>query len=101
MVTVVPYAIRDDKHGLAGLSHVGKVAFWLNSRTSILLRPTSINGLRTACCAAACLPGRKSPRSSIVDPSTMLLIPRVRAIDSSLLYNSSLQKKQRFVSFAR
>ena len=58
VVTCVPYGMRDDRHGCAGLSQLGSPAFWASIRMSCLLMLASTNGDRTEKLVAAFMPGR-------------------------------------------
>ena len=64
----VPYGKRDDRHAIAGLSHVGSSKARDSSRISAFPSPASIRGARTPRWRAAAIPGRWSPRSSTVAP---------------------------------
>ena len=64
----VPYGKRDDRHAIAGLSHVGSPAARDSARMSALPRPASISGAFTPRSRAETMPGRWSPRSSTVAP---------------------------------
>ena len=58
VVTCVPYGMRDDRHGCAGLSQLGSPAFLASIRMSCLLMLASTNGDRTEKLVAAFMPGR-------------------------------------------
>jgi hypothetical protein len=54
----VPYGMRDERHGAAGLSWFGRPKYFAAARTSALVNPASASGDRTPRSRAACRPGR-------------------------------------------
>ena len=63
-----PYWKRDERHANEGLSQVGRPSRRDSSRISVFQSPASIRGARTPERSAAFIPGRWSPRSSMLAP---------------------------------
>ncbi len=79
---------REERHGCAGASEVGRSYNRDNSRTSALLKPASFRGASTANSAAAFEPGRRCAGSSPFSPYAMAEDPRSRA-SAFIFANSS------------
>jgi len=56
-----------DRHGLAGLSHVGNPQAFARANVRLFVKPASCND-KTRCSGGGVRPGRKSPRSSRFAP---------------------------------
>ena len=67
-VIASPYWKREDRHANEGLSHVGSPSARESARISDFHSSASISGARTPCASAAFIPGRWSPRSSMLAP---------------------------------
>ena len=98
--TSVPYGIRLARHAAAGLSHVRKPIRRDASRTSDFVKPAATRGNTAPASSAAFCPGRWSPRSSMLTPSTTVAFDAA-AIGPTTSINSALQWKQRSVSLTR
>ena len=77
---------------VAGLSQTGRSHPFAGSRTSAVVSPASLSGVRTACSPAAFIPGRWSPRSSRFAPFAMTSKPIRSRSFSIRSYSSVLQK---------
>src|SRR3990170_4854951 len=99
-VMASPYWKREDRHAKEGLSQVGSPSSRESARISAFHIPASMRGALTPAALAASMPGRWSPRSSMLAPYTMIASPCCRAIGPSLAKSSSLQKKQRLGEFS-
>ena len=98
--TSVPYGIRLARHAAAGLSHVRNPIRRDASRTSDFVKPAATRGNSAPATAAAAWPGRWSPRSSTLTPSTTVAFDAA-AIGPTTSISSALQWKQRSLSFTR
>src|SRR5947209_7309403 len=99
-VTGVPYGMREERQGLAGLFYVGRPIQRLKTRMDDFSKSARSNGWTTFHSRAACNPGRISDRSEALKPSANT-ISFSRAIGASFANNSSLQKKQRLDGLER
>jgi hypothetical protein len=83
--------MREARQGAAGWSQVGSPSSRDQARISSLVSPASSSGERTPFSPAATAPGRWSPTSSALEPSS-ITAPRSAATAESRVHSSDLQK---------